>query len=69
MLIRQLGRRVAANADISRNAITKGTYFFVRPQRNQFFLFKTNALVKFGDRCGYTLVYINVITKGLYEAL
>ena len=32
-------------------------------------MFKTNALVKFGDRCGYTLVYNNVTTKGLYEVL
>ena len=69
MLVRQLGRRAAANAVIvSRDAI-KGTYFFVRPQGNQFFLFKTNLLGKFGDRCWYKLVYNNVTSNGLYENL
>ena len=69
MLSRQLGRRVyAANADIkSLDAIIKET--FRSSPKESFFLFKTNALVKFGDRCGYTFVYNNVSPNALYEKL
>ena len=71
MLSRQLGRRVyAANADIKIiHLLPSSKERIVRPQRNQFVLFKTNALGKFGDRCGYTFVYNNVSPNALYEEL
>ena len=59
----------AANADISFEAITKGTNVSSVPKGTYFFLFKINALDKFGDSCWFTLVYNNVIPNGLYENL
>jgi hypothetical protein len=54
---------------ISFEAITKGTNVSSVPKGTYFFLFKINALDKFGDSCWFTLVYNNVSPNGLYQNL
>ena len=47
----------------------KEPMFRPSPKEPIFFLFKINALDKFGDSCWFTLVYNNVSPNGLYQNL